>query len=336
MPHPADPSTRSHDPLATTLAGISLRNPVLLAAGTAGTLDEMADVLPLDRIGGLLTKSLTAEPRDGNPTPRITWAQAGMLNAIGLANIGVDRFVSEHAPRAPDLPCTVIASVAGFSIDEYTRVVAALDPLPGIGGVELNVSCPNVHGGTEFGVDPVALADLVDAARQALPSKPLFVKLSPIAVGRPSIIEIARAAIEARGTPGGPHARPGADVLCLSNTLPAMAIDVHTRRPRLSVGGGGLSGPALHPVAVRLVHDVYRQIAREAGVPLVGIGGVLRWEDAAEFILAGASAVQMGTALFANPRSPLRVVRGLRRWVGRQGVGSIAELIGAATHENPG
>jgi dihydroorotate dehydrogenase (NAD+) catalytic subunit len=293
--------------LAVNLGGVVLRAPVLLAAGTAGYVDEMADVLDLSRIGAVVTKSITAQPREGNPTWRIIElpAAGGMLNAIGLANLGIDRFVREFGPRIARAPAVVIGSIAGSSIDEYAAVARGMGTLNALPAVELNVSCPNVHGGCEFGADAGALRELIQAVRGVLGEKKIFVKLSPIAVSTPgaSMVSIARAAIEA-----------GAHALCIANTVPAMAIDVHTRRPRLANVTGGLSGPAVHPIAVKLVHDVYRGAAREAGVPIVGIGGVMRWQDAAEFILAGASAVQMGTALFADPRAPARVVKGLAKW----------------------
>ena len=314
--------------LATNLAGVALANPVLLAAGTCGYLDELADAIDLARVGGIVTKSITAQPRPGNAFPRVIDARAGMLNAVGLANVGIKHFAEHIAPRAADVPTVVIGSVAGFSIDDCVTVAAAMDDAEGIRAVELNVSCPNVHGGTEFGADPKALADLVGAVRPVLADTRLFVKLSPIAVGAPGMVEVARAAIRGAGVRAGPDRRTGVDALCIANTIPAMAIDVRTRRPRLSNVTGGLSGPAVHTVAVKLVHDVYTSVTKEAGVPIVGVGGVMRWEDAAEFILAGASAIQMGTALFADPRSPLKVIDGLRRWVRTQGAGSISELVG--------
>lgn len=305
--------------LATTLAGVPLRSPVILAAGTCGYLDEMADVLDLSKVGAVVTKSITRLPREGNPTWRILETRAGMLNAIGLANMGIEAFMRDYAPRVATVPTTVIGSIAGFSIEDYTAVAAAFDGVGGMAAVELNVSCPNVHGGTEFGADPGALRELVAAARAALRQKPLLVKLSPIAVGSPgrTMVDIARAAVES-----------GASGLCVANTTPAMAIDVRTRRPRLANVTGGLSGPAVHPVAVKLVHDVYRKFCREAGVPIVGIGGVLGWEDAAEFILAGATAVEMGTGLFADPRLPVKVARGLAKWTVDQGKRSVSELVG--------
>jgi dihydroorotate dehydrogenase (NAD+) catalytic subunit len=302
----------------------------MLAAGTAGTLDEMADVLDLSRLGAIVTKSITVRPRDGNNTWRIVPSKAGMLNAIGLANIGLDHFLAQIAPRIHNVPTTVIGSIAGFSIDDYVRVAAAMDDVESIRAVELNVSCPNVHGGAEFGSDPRLLRELIAAVRPVLKNSRLFVKLSPIAVGPPgnAMVDVARAAIEGNNIPAGPNQRPGADALSLCNTVPAMAIDVRTRRPVLANITGGLSGPAVHPIVVRLIHLVYQQIAKPAGIPIIGIGGVLRWDDAAEFILAGASAVQLGTATFANPKAPLQVTKGLEKWVKSQQT-PLANLIGA-------
>ncbi len=315
--------------LATDLAGLRLRNPVILAAGTAGTLDEMAGVLNLSRVGAVVTKSITPQPREGNATWRILESKAGMLNAIGLANVGLDDFEAHVAPRVAGVPTKVIGSVAGFSIDDYVRVAGAMGEVEGIAAVELNVSCPNVRHGTEFGADSRLLRELVGAVRAALPRTRLFVKLSPVAIGTPhGIADLARAAIETGASPAGPNNRPGADAITIANTVPAMGIDVETRRPRLANVTGGLSGPAVHPIAVKLVYDAYRLVCRDAATPIIGCGGVQTWDDAAEMTLAGASAVQMGTALFADPRSPLRVLRGLERWVRRQGAAGIGELVG--------
>jgi dihydroorotate dehydrogenase (NAD+) catalytic subunit len=316
--------------LATDLAGLALRNPVILAAGTCGYLDEMSDAMDLSRVGGLVTKSITALPRDGNATWRIIEARGGMMNAIGLANVGVDAFVREYGTRVAGVPTAVIGSIAGYSVDDYVAVAAAMNSIDGMQAVELNVSCPNVKHGCEFGTDEKLLRELVGAVRAVLTRVRLFVKLSPLAVGQPGIVTIARAAIEGDGrSSAGPNARPGADGICLANTMPAMAIDVRTRRPRLANVTGGLSGPAIHHIAVKLVHDAYRGVAKSTSTPIIGIGGVMNWEDAAELILAGASAVEMGTALFVDPRSPGRVARGLEKWVRAQGESTIRGLIGA-------
>jgi dihydroorotate dehydrogenase (NAD+) catalytic subunit len=308
--------------LAVEVAGVRLRNPVILASGTAGFSDELSDVLDLSRVGAVVTKSITPLPREGNPTWRIIEAShhAGMLNAIGLANPGIDAFVRDIAPRLAQAPTTVIGSAAGFSVEDYTAVCAQFARIPALAAVELNVSCPNVHGGCEFGADPGALRQLVAGVKPVLEGRPLWVKLSPVPVGTKghSMVDIAAAAVEG-----------GADALCISNTIPAMAIDPRTRRARLANTTGGLSGPGVHPVAVKLVHDVYRALVRERGVPIIGIGGVMDWEDAAEFILAGATAVEVGAALFADPRAPLKIVRGLGQWVRDQRRRSIGELVGA-------
>lgn len=320
-----NPQSQGADgPLATDLAGIRLRNPVVLAAGTCGLLDEMADVLDLSRVGAVVTKSITPEPRDGNETWRIIDAgPAGMLNAIGLANPGLEAFLEHVAPRAAKVPCRVFASVAGFSIEDYVRAAANIDEWasPERGGaipaIELNVSCPNVKTGTEFGGSASLLRELLGAVRPVVKHARLIVKLSPAAAELPLL---ARAAIAA-----------GADVLTLGNTYPAMAIDVETRRPRLANRTGGLSGPGIHPIALKHVYDVRRLVTAETGTPIIGLGGVMRWQDAAEFILAGATAVGMGTALFADPRSPIGVVRGLEGWVRRQGVAGVRDLVGAVS-----
>lgn len=309
--------------LATTLCGLELASPIILAAGTAGTLDEAAGVMDLSRIGAIVTKSITPEPRDGNAPMRVAPVRVGMLNAIGLANPGIDRFIAEHAPRAAALPCRVIASAAGFSVQDYQRVTQAFAACDGLDAVELNVSCPNVHGGPEFGADPAAITEVVTAARSALGTrsgggKPLLVKLPPVAIGTPAtIVDLARAAIDA-----------GADAITLANTTPGMGIDVHSRRPLLGNTTGGLSGPAVHPIVLRLIHLVYQGVARDANIPIVGLGGILTWEDAAAFILAGASAVGVGTASFADTKGPTRLLKGLQKWVRSQDAASIAQLVG--------
>lgn len=310
------------DILRTEIAGVSLRNPVMLAAGTAGYLDEMGDALDLSRIGAVVTKSVTARPRPGNAPWRILETRhGGMLNAIGLANIGRDAFERDVAPRVASAPTTVIGSISGFSVEDYTSVAAMFEGVDAIPAIELNMSCPNVHGGMEFGQSPDAAKELVSAVRGLVRRLKVWTKLSP---RTPDMLAVARACVEA-----------GADALVIGNTYPAMAIDVETRRPRLSRGTGGLSGPAIHPIAVRLVHEVSREVAKPAGVPIIGVGGVLRWEDAAEFILAGASAIEMGAALFVDPRSPQRVAKGLAKWVKRQGASSVRELVGAVRLEEP-
>lgn len=304
----------THTSLTTTLCGVTLRNPVVLAAGTCGYLDEMADVLELSRIGAVVTKSITAEPREGNKPWRILDAPAGMLNAIGLANMGLDAFVRERLPRAATCGTIVFGSVAGNSIADYVSVAAAFDASSHIPAIELNVSCPNTSDGLIFGEDPASLHSLLAEVRPAVTHSKLIVKLSPNA---PSIMKMAQAAVEG-----------GADALTLINTFTALAIDVQTRKPRIANGTAGYSGPGIHPIAVRMVRDVYKGVAQQANIPIIGLGGVMRWEDAAEFILAGATAVGMGTALFVDPKLPLKVIAGLQRWVSQQGCRSVGELIG--------
>ena len=300
--------------MSIDLAGVTLRNPVIAASGTSGYIDEFAHVLQPNLLGALVTKSISRAPWTGNPPWRIVDAREGMLNAIGLANVGLDRFLSEKLPKAASLDTVIIASICGNSIEEYVAVAEAFDAAPELPLVELNVSCPNTDDGLVFGEHPASLSQLVRAVREVLKQTKMIVKLSPN-VG--DVRPLAKAAIEA-----------GADVLTLINTVSAMAIDVETRQPRLSRGTGGLSGPAIHPVAVRIVYEVYEDVARSANVPIIGLGGVMNWRDGAEMILAGATAVGMGTALFVDPRAPGKVVKGLRKWVERQEVKSVRELVG--------
>lgn len=301
------------DPLSILLAGIPLRNPVVLAAGTCGYGLEMADVLDLRGVGAVITKSITPEPREGNQPWRIIGTDRGMLNAIGLANIGLDAFVADKLPRIPAIPAGVFVSLAGHSIDDYLKGVSALDGR--VAAIELNVSCPNTSDGLVFGEDPAMLTRLMAVLRPSVKSSRLIVKLSPNA---PSIVRMAQAAIAA-----------GADAISLINTFTALAIDVESRRPVIANGTAGLSGPGTHPIAVRMTWDVYRLAAREAKVPILAYGGIMKWQDAAELILAGATAVGMGTALFVDPGLVPKVVGGLEQWRRRQGVGSISELTGA-------
>lgn len=302
--------------LSTSVADIPLRNPLIAAAGTCGYVDELADVLDPKQLGAIITKSITRQPREGNPPWRIVDLPraSGMLNAIGLANVGLDKFLAEKLPAAANVDAVIIGSIAGHSIDEYVAIAAAFDRAEALPAVELNVSCPNTADGLQFGEVASKLTELLREVRPALKRTKMIVKLSPN-VG--DITCMAAAAIEA-----------GADALTLINTISAMAIDVETRQPRLSRGSGGLSGPAIHPIAVRMVHEVHRNVARQAGVPIIGLGGVMTWEDAAELILAGASAVGIGTALFVDPTLPRRISSGLEKWIARQGASSISELVG--------
>jgi dihydroorotate dehydrogenase (NAD+) catalytic subunit len=298
--------------LAVRLGPLELRNPILTASGTFGYGLEFADFVDLSKIGGLCTKGLSLKPHAGNMPPRICETPAGMLNAIGLQNVGVEAFLEEKLPRLRSLSAIVIANVWGDLEEDYVAVVRALAAAEGLAAIELNISCPNVQvGGMLFGNSPALTASLVAKVRAAT-TRPLVVKLSPNA---PDLVASARAAREA-----------GADVLSLINTLVGMAIDPETGNPRLSFGTGGLSGPAIKPIAVRMVYQVARALP---GVPLMGIGGISSLEDVLEFLAAGASAVQVGTANFKDPAVSGRLVGELEAYCAARGV-SAASLVGRA------
>lgn len=306
--------------LTTQLAGLKLNNPTLTCSGTCGYATEYADFMDLSQVGAFVTKSITREERPGNPPTRIVETRAGMMNAIGLANVGLKRFLVEKMPLIRKMPCPVVVNVAGHSYDDYVETCAAMNDLDGIAGVELNVSCPNVSDGLTFGTDPVRLKDLTRQVKQVLRSKPLIVKLSP---NVEDIVATARGAIEG-----------GTDILSLVNTFTAMSVDIWKRKPRLANITGGLSGPAIKPIAVHLVSRVYRGIARSTNTPIIGMGGIQSWQDAVEFILAGASAVAVGTALFVDPSTPNNICRGLNEYLEKMGVDRLKDLVG--TLELPG
>lgn len=293
-------------------AGLRFQNPILLAAGTAAYGRELADVMPLEALGGFVTKAVSLEPRQGAPAPRVGDFPGGMINAVGLANPGVDAVLAEDLPwiaahvRAP----RVLVNVVGREAHEFGAVVARLDGAAGVDGFELNVSCPNVkQGGLEFGADPAALAAVVRGAREAT-RKPLFVKLSPTLA---SIADAARTAVGA-----------GADGITVVNTLPGLVVDVERRRPLLGFGSGGMSGPGLLAAGVLATWRVRGAVP----VPVIGAGGVQRAEDVLQYIIAGASAVAVGTAALADPKLPARLVRDLAHWCDRHGVGTLADLRG--------
>jgi len=315
----ADPAGKNTVDLSVNLAGIELANPVMTASGTSGYGPEYAPYLELRQLGAFVTKSITAQPRKGNPPPRTVETSSGMLNAIGLANVGLEQFVAEKVPFLRELGIPAIVNVAGHTIADYVVVCRRLDEIDAVCAVELNVSCPNVADGLEFGTDGRRLGELVRAVRAVLTRCRLIVKLSP---NTTSIREMARAAIDG-----------GAEVLSLINTLRGMAIHAETRRPMLANVFGGLSGPAIKPIALACVYDVYRNVAREAGVPLIGMGGIATWRDVVEFHLAGASAVSIGTAALIDPTCLTRVLDGLRHYLREKGSGSLGDLIGAA-HAN--
>jgi dihydroorotate dehydrogenase (NAD+) catalytic subunit len=296
--------------LSVDLGGIALANPVLTASGTFGYGLELAPFFDLRAIGGFVAKSLTLEPRHGNPPPRIAEVAAGMLNAISLENVGVDCFVREKLPALPE-GVPVVASVFGTAIEEYAEVCKRLSGVPRVSGIEINASCPHVKsGGIEFGQDPRVLARLVRATRRAT-QLPLLAKLSP------NVTDVAEMARVAEGE--------GVDAISLINSVQALDIDVETRRPVLWNGLGGLSGPAILPIALRMVW----QCARAVQVPICGVGGISRAEDAVKFLLAGATAVQVGTANYLNPMAAPEVVEGLRRWCETHGVERVTDLVGA-------
>jgi dihydroorotate dehydrogenase (NAD+) catalytic subunit len=296
--------------LEVSLCGIALKNPVLAASGTFAYGMEFAEQLDLNALGGFIVKGLSREPIEGNPPPRVFEAEAGMINSIGLQNIGVRAFVRDKLPALAGLKTAVFANVFGHATEDYVEVVRVLEDHAGLAGYELNVSCPNTsRGGIYFSSDPAILADVVSAVKQVA-RRPVMVKLSP----NVSAIEpLARAAEGA-----------GADALSLVNTFVALAIDAHTRRPQIGAGFGGLSGPAIKPIALRMVC----QAARAVKIPVVGLGGIGSGLDAAEFMIAGATAVQVGTATFWDPRSPLRIAEELGVFLKREKVGRAADLIG--------
>jgi dihydroorotate dehydrogenase (NAD+) catalytic subunit len=303
--------------LATSLCGIRLNSPVLAASGTYAYGVEFRELVDLSAVGGIVVKGLSREPMDGNPPPRIYETQAGMLNSIGLQNIGVRAFVSDKLPALLQAGATVFANIFGYALEDYAEVARVLDDAEGVAAYELNVSCPNTkHGGIYFSSDPALLAEVVGVVR-AVTRRPLLVKLSPN-VAR--IEPLARAAAEA-----------GADAISLMNTLVGLAIDAHTRRPRLGANFGGLSGPAIKPLALRLVYET----AQAVKIPIVGLGGIANGEDAAEFLIAGAAAVQVGTANFWDPAAPERVAQELDRFLEREGIARASDLTGALQLNQP-
>jgi dihydroorotate dehydrogenase (NAD+) catalytic subunit len=297
--------------LAVRLGPLELPNPILTASGTFGYGLEFAHLAQLERLGGIVTKGLSLEPLKGNPPPRIAETRGGMLNSIGLQNIGVEKFLAEVLPGLERYPAKVIVNLFGYEFDDYALLARRVEPHAGVAAVELNVSCPNVQkGGIEFGHDPQILERLVASVR-AETTKPLLVKLSP---NTSAVVELAEAA-----------KRGGADILSAINTVVGLAIDPWTRRPRLHTHKGGLSGPAIRPIAVRIVFDV----ARKVGLPVIGVGGIETVDDVVEFLLAGASAVQVGTALFRDPRTAERLVDQLSARLVELGVAEVGELVGA-------
>ncbi|HLX46257.1 MAG TPA: dihydroorotate dehydrogenase [Bryobacteraceae bacterium] len=296
--------------LATSVCGIPLKNPVLAASGTYAYGVEFKALVDLETLGGVVVKGLSREPIDGNPPPRMFETEAGMINSIGLQNIGVRAFVAEKLPILRGVNTAVIANVFGYAVEDYVEVARVLEDAEGVAAYELNVSCPNTkHGGIFFSSDPALLCEVVSAVR-GVARRPLIVKLSPNVA---QIEPLARAAVDA-----------GANAISLINTFVALAIDPHTRRSRIGAGFGGLSGPAIKPVALRMVY----QAAQAVKIPIIGLGGIASGTDAAEFLIAGASAVQVGTANFWDPQAPARIARELDRFLEQENVANVADLVG--------
>lgn len=290
---------------------LSLANPVMTASGTFSNGIEYQKVFDIQRLGAIVSKAITLKPRQGNEQPRIAETAAGMINSIGLQNVGVDAILRDIAPVWATWSVPVIANIAGWAVSDYTTLARRLDGAPGVSGIEMNISCPNVNSGLEFGLDPRAAAEVTAAVRRET-GLPLLVKLTPNAG---DIVSMARAVADS-----------GADALTLINTYPATAIDIQNRRPALGFGSGGLSGPALKPIALRMVY----QVAGAVPIPIVGCGGISTGEDAIEFLMAGASAVQVGTATFRNPRAAMDVLEGVQRFLDNSGVDNVTEIVAAA------
>ncbi|MCQ2213882.1 MAG: dihydroorotate dehydrogenase [Bacteroidaceae bacterium] len=298
--------------LTTKLAGITLKNPVMTASGTFGYGVEFADFVNLEDIGGIIVKGTTLNPREGNDYPRMVETASGMLNCVGLQNKGVDYFCKNIYPQTKDINTNMIVNVSGSCPEDYAECAARINELDNIPAIELNISCPNVRqGGMAFGVTTDGAASVVKAVREAY-KKTLIVKLSPNVT---SITDIALAVQDA-----------GADAVSLINTLMGMVIDIEKRKPILSIGTGGMSGPAVKPVAVRCVY----QVAKAVNVPIVGLGGIMNAHDAIEFLLAGASAIEIGTANFVDPAITVKVAQGISEWLDNHGCKSVSEIIGQA------
>ncbi|MBU0573033.1 MAG: dihydroorotate dehydrogenase [Candidatus Margulisbacteria bacterium] len=296
--------------LSMEIAGLKLKNPVMVASGTFGHGEEYSELIDLRKLGAIVTKSITVSPREGNPPPRIVETPAGMLNSIGLENDGLKKFIEEHLPFLAKFKTPVIANIAGETQKEFEELASTLSKERQVKALEVNISCPNVeHGGMQFGCSPVGTEEVVRAVRAAT-DMPLIVKLSPNVT---DITEIAKKAKDS-----------GADVISLINTVMGMAIDAETRRPRINRIVAGLSGPAIKPIALRMVW----QVAQSIKLPVIGIGGIMNARDALEFFIAGASAVQIGTANFVDTQASIKTIEGINEYLDRKGIKDIKGLIG--------
>ena len=293
------------------IGGLKLKNPVLVASGTFGYGDEFIGLIDVNRLGGIVTKSLTLKPKVGNPPNRIAETPCGMLNSIGLENIGVDRFINEKLPILKTLDTAIIVNVAAKRIEDYCKIINKLDSCDGISAYEINISCPNVkEGGLEFGTDCDMTAKIVSAVRKVT-ERPIIIKLTPNVT---RISDFARVCRD-----------EGADAVSLINTVVGMAVDVWSRKPKLSTVTGGLSGPAVKPIAIAKVFEVYKSV----DIPIIGIGGISTWEDAVEFMIAGARAVQIGTANFTNPETAIKIIDGIKSYCERMKIQDVNQIVGS-------
>jgi dihydroorotate dehydrogenase (NAD+) catalytic subunit len=297
------------------IGNLKLKNPVLVASGTFGYGDELSELFDVGQLGGIVTKSLTLKPRVGNPPPRIVETPCGMLNSIGLANIGVDRFIAEKLPILRNFKTAIIVNVAGKRVEDYPEVVKRIEDAGGVDAYEINISCPNVkEGGLEFGTSREMTGKIVSSVRKVT-GKTLIVKLTP---NVSSVSEIAKVCKD-----------EGADAVSLINTVVGMAIDIKTRKPKLSTITGGLSGPAIKPIAIAKVFEVFQNV----DIPIIGIGGIMNWMDAVEFLIAGARAVQVGTANFVDPTASIQILNGIISYCEENGISDINDLIGSIVIE---